>query len=442
MECEEEEPLDPRVQIELDRLNASSEDINKLENKLEEANALFRSTLSDSTASLKLLSGRLGAGVEKARPYYEAREAARRTQLECQKAAVQFQRASVLHQNARETIQLAEERFLPRRTQREQFEFDNAWQEMLNHATMKLLEAEQLKISSECEHLRRANNFADAQKKLKRLERTLDRHIGRARPYFEQREVVQQELMRQKVAIQQLQRAVSSAKARYSSSLRELENISEQIHEQRRLRELEPDLVPIDLDTCDLVSVSGVTESATSDYEEDFKLSQEQQYWAEMREQIEAMSAALPAGGPAPAERASPPPLPPANEPPSPADEPPLAEELSVRPADRAPSHALRGRLGRAAAQSSRAPPLAGAARPGSGRRRRTGRWRGSGQRRTPGGLDRRADAARWGDYAGGRCGYGGTGRAYGRGWRVRGGRGWIDRRSAVGHVGTGGGPN
>lgn len=75
--------------------------------------------------------------------------------------------APVLHQNARETIQLAEERFLPRRAAPAvPFEFDNAWQEMLNHATMKLLEAERLKTSSENEHLRRANNFADAQKKV------------------------------------------------------------------------------------------------------------------------------------------------------------------------------------------------------------------------------------------------------------------------------------
>ena len=60
----------------------------------QEASSLFRSTLRDSTASLKLLSRRLGSAVEKARPFYEAREAARRTQLDCHRAALQFQRAS------------------------------------------------------------------------------------------------------------------------------------------------------------------------------------------------------------------------------------------------------------------------------------------------------------------------------------------------------------
>ncbi len=49
-DCEvEEEPLDPRVQEELERLNARTEEINALEGQLEEANALFRTLLSDST---------------------------------------------------------------------------------------------------------------------------------------------------------------------------------------------------------------------------------------------------------------------------------------------------------------------------------------------------------------------------------------------------------
>ena len=46
---EEDDPLDPRVQEELEKLNLCTEDINGLELQLEEANALFRTLLSDST---------------------------------------------------------------------------------------------------------------------------------------------------------------------------------------------------------------------------------------------------------------------------------------------------------------------------------------------------------------------------------------------------------
>jgi hypothetical protein len=45
----EEEVLDPRVQVELEKLNACTEDINALELQLEDASALFRTLLSDST---------------------------------------------------------------------------------------------------------------------------------------------------------------------------------------------------------------------------------------------------------------------------------------------------------------------------------------------------------------------------------------------------------
>lgn len=40
------------------------------------------------------MSKKLGSCIERARPYYEALEIAKSAQQECQKAAVQFQRAN------------------------------------------------------------------------------------------------------------------------------------------------------------------------------------------------------------------------------------------------------------------------------------------------------------------------------------------------------------
>lgn len=54
---------------------------------------------------------------------------------ECQTAATNFQRANGVYAAAKETIALAEERFL---SNSNDWEFDNAWQEMLNHATIKV----------------------------------------------------------------------------------------------------------------------------------------------------------------------------------------------------------------------------------------------------------------------------------------------------------------
>lgn len=50
--------------------------------------------LNESTRRLKVLSKKLGSSIERARPYYDALEVARNSQIECQKAAVLFQRAN------------------------------------------------------------------------------------------------------------------------------------------------------------------------------------------------------------------------------------------------------------------------------------------------------------------------------------------------------------
>lgn len=59
-----------------------------------EATSTFRILLNESTRRLKLLTKKLGSCIEKARPYYEALEKSRFAQIECQKAAVKFQRAN------------------------------------------------------------------------------------------------------------------------------------------------------------------------------------------------------------------------------------------------------------------------------------------------------------------------------------------------------------
>ncbi len=55
---------------------------------------------------------------------------------------------------------MAEQRFLSNSTE---WEFDNAWQEMLNHATIKVMAAEKQKTESEAEHLKLQNVFTAAE---------------------------------------------------------------------------------------------------------------------------------------------------------------------------------------------------------------------------------------------------------------------------------------
>lgn len=287
MAAVEEEQLDPRVQIELEKLNTATDDINKLEAKLEEANNVFRTTLTESTARLKALAKKLGSCIEKARPYYEALELARSSQLDCQRAAVQYQRANALHQAAKETIALAEERFVNSR--HEHWQFDSAWQEMLNHATIKVMEAEAQKAASEREHMRRAAAFTQAEQRVQQLQRGLKSSINKSLVYFEEKANVQSQLQAQKERVQQLQRAITASKTSYAQSLRSLEQISEEIHEQRRCRlPREPgvgaEITPPEPDDNQTFDHSAKTFTPLEEI-----TAQEEKYWESLREKLEKL---------------------------------------------------------------------------------------------------------------------------------------------------------
>ncbi|CAH1404261.1 unnamed protein product [Nezara viridula] len=229
--AEESAELDPRIQVELEKLNTSTDLINKLEIELDEANTTFRILMNDSTRRLKVMGCKLGSCIERARPYYTAVDIARKAQLECQSAAVKFQRANEIHQAAKETVALAEARFM---SKQHEWKFDNAWQEMLNHATIKVTEAEYQKAQSGQEHQKRAALFHVAEQRVSLLEQKLKRSILKARPYFDEKAVCQSQLDAQKRRIEQLQSEISKAKFEYSQSLRRLELISEEIHHKRK----------------------------------------------------------------------------------------------------------------------------------------------------------------------------------------------------------------
>lgn len=274
----EDEELDPRIQVELEKLNTTTNEINKLETELDEANAGFRMLLSRSTQQLKTLAKKLGSCIDKSRPYYDALEEYKTAQEACQEAAVQFQRAYGVHKAAKETIALAEQRFL---SQKHEWKFDNAWQEMLNQATIRVMEAETQRQASEKEHQRSAAVFEAAKQKFQYLEKDLKSAINKSRPYFEQKEDFQNKLMAQKLKVELLQQSFAQAKLSYSETLKSLEGISEEIHERRLLsRPREPGVgaekssspptsLNFDLDQCDIVSlVSNCTLNRASDDEE------------------------------------------------------------------------------------------------------------------------------------------------------------------------------
>ncbi|XP_057347510.1 SH3 domain-binding protein 5 isoform X4 [Manis pentadactyla] len=184
---EEEEEVDPRIQGELEKLNQSTDDINRRETELE-------------------------------------------AQLEAQKATQDFQRATEVLRAAKETISLAEQRLL----EDDKRQFDSAWQEMLNHATQRVMEAEQTKTRSELVHKETAARYNAAMGRMRQLEKKLKRAISKSKPYFELKAKYYVQLEQLKKTVDDLQARLALAKGEYKTALKNLEMISDEIHERRR----------------------------------------------------------------------------------------------------------------------------------------------------------------------------------------------------------------
>ncbi|RZC32669.1 SH3 domain-binding protein 5 [Asbolus verrucosus] len=219
--------VDPRVHVELERLNNATDDINKLEVELDEARNCFRQLLCDSTARVDALRAKLGMCVERAKPYYEARFCANEALKQTQIAAMKFERANSAHSAAREMVYLAEQG-LGGRT------LDPAWQEMLNHATQRVNDAERDRGSAGTEHRIACVKHEAANAKVQSLQKELKRAIAKSRPYYEMKAHFNHLLEQQKSKVQHYEAQVAAAKLTYAEALRNLEQISDEIHQTRR----------------------------------------------------------------------------------------------------------------------------------------------------------------------------------------------------------------
>lgn len=230
-----EEILDPRVKGELDRLNSSTAEINRLEQDLEELRATFRQTLTESAYVLKSQSAFLGNCVKQARPYYDAVRKAKQSQIETQKAALKYERACSSHQAAKKVLAMAEQKLVS--TSKEHKVLDPTWQEMLNQAVLKVMESDMERVRSEKDHLQTARAFSEAGNKVKELRTKLKSAINKSRPYFELKMKYDSILEAHKRQVECTQESLQKAKRKYSLALKNLEGISEEIHEMRKSRE-------------------------------------------------------------------------------------------------------------------------------------------------------------------------------------------------------------
>lgn len=226
---DEDEAVDPRIEEKLEQLNQTTDRINELEKRFEQENASFRSCLRQYTETLKGLSERVGAKtVAAARHYYEAMDRAKQAQARCQTSVSGFEKSCRMHQEARDEIDRNEGRF-----QSIGRHFDPAAQELMNQSALKLKLAEQMKIRSEEQHEKSMQQFLAAEQTAQRLKKQLKHSILKSQPYFEESEKFREHLESIKRQIEDLNQKISECKRCYSHALKDLEQISEQIHARR-----------------------------------------------------------------------------------------------------------------------------------------------------------------------------------------------------------------
>lgn len=98
----------------------------------------------------------------------------------------------------------------------------------------QVMDAENKKAECAREHERLTVLFHSIEKKVQELEEKHRRSIIKARNYFEVKAHCDQMLSTQKERVDYLKKSVKEAKNVYAKSLATLEEISNQIHQQRR----------------------------------------------------------------------------------------------------------------------------------------------------------------------------------------------------------------
>ncbi|VDK35879.1 unnamed protein product [Gongylonema pulchrum] len=105
--------------------------------------------------------------------------------------------------------------------------------EVLNHHIQRVNEAERERLAAEESHRRISDQMTQLSKEIAAMEKTNARAIKKSRLYFEQRIEFTRILEHQKNHILKLETEVRQKKYDYTSSLRNLEQISDAIHEER-----------------------------------------------------------------------------------------------------------------------------------------------------------------------------------------------------------------
>ncbi|OTF77297.1 SH3 domain-binding protein 5-like protein, partial [Euroglyphus maynei] len=169
--------------------------------------------------------------ISTSRPYYEALQKLNDLKIKCQTAALKFEKFNELYLNAKQAISDAELMF--HKNIKDDGHFDQYWQEKLNIANAKFMEAKSKREEHELEHLSLMAQIRLFEYNATELKTKHKSSIKRAKPYFDEAHNIDLRLKKIRDDTKLLEEELAKCKSQYSTTLKNLENISEEIHEKR-----------------------------------------------------------------------------------------------------------------------------------------------------------------------------------------------------------------
>ncbi|CAD5229776.1 unnamed protein product [Bursaphelenchus okinawaensis] len=218
-----------RVHEELEKLNIATDVINKLELQLDREREKFKELHSQWSKESADIKKKYDSSIKKSRPYYESVAEERKLREQAQQAAMQFERANSMLQVAKQQVKLTQDSLT-----RQQI-IEPECLEVLNHHIQRVNEAESERLEAEEMHRCLSHRLIEVTQRVKQLGKDNARAIKKTRHYFDLHMDFRKRLDQQKQKISCLEAEVKQKKRDYTSSLRNLEQISDSIHEERSL---------------------------------------------------------------------------------------------------------------------------------------------------------------------------------------------------------------
>ncbi|OQV15957.1 putative SH3 domain-binding protein 5-like [Hypsibius exemplaris] len=224
------ELFDPRVEERIIMLSDAATMLNHLQSEMHAFKLHTQNTETCVASNIESFGRGLGACVQKSAPYYEMLERLRLAEAGLHQAAFEYVRAQSKLKFSKEKMNRLEEGLI-RLGATEDVNVMLA----LNAVTGQYVENQQDAARKRKEHSRASEEYVAILEGVTRLKTYWKADIEKSRPYYDFRHRMKCVLEEDRLHMMQLEAAITHAKEMHEKASRELEEISQQIHDRRLL---------------------------------------------------------------------------------------------------------------------------------------------------------------------------------------------------------------